>query len=261
MRYLKLFILYFRLSLLGELEYRANFWIQILESGISLVVALGGLAIVFAHTEMLGAWSADQLLALTGIHLLLGGLLGFVVSPSLNRFVQDVRSGSFDFVLIKPVSAQYIVTIQQIEIWKMINVTLGLGVIVAAFVRLGGQITWQNGVLFLVMLCLAILIIYSFFMLLATTAFWIIRAENIFQIFHSVFVAGRWPVGIYPSAMRVILTFIVPVAFAVTIPAQALIGRITTQTTLLTLFVATSLFILSRWFWQFGIRSYAGASA
>ena len=67
---------------------------------------------------------------------------------------------------------------------------------------------------------------YSFWMILATSAFWLVRVENILMIFQSMYEAGRWPVSIYPAWLRFALTFIVPVAFAVTVPAQALTGRL-----------------------------------
>jgi len=73
--------------------------------------------------------------------------------------------------------------------------------------------------------------------------------------------AGRWPVSIYPAWLRVILTFIVPVAFAVTIPAEAAVGRLTPAMLLGGLALAAAMLILSRWFWRFGIKHYSGASA
>ena len=73
--------------------------------------------------------------------------------------------------------------------------------------------------------------------------------------------AGRWPVTIYPPWLQMILTFLVPITFAVTVPAQALTGRLTAQTLLLAVAVAAALFLIARRFWQFGIRFYSGASA
>jgi len=57
-------------------------------------------------------------------------------------------------------------------------------------------------------------IVYGFFTILATLTFWVVRADNILVIFLSVYEAGRWPVTIYPGALRYALTFLVPVAFA-----------------------------------------------
>ena len=73
--------------------------------------------------------------------------------------------------------------------------------------------------------------------------------------------AGRWPVSLYPGWLRFALTFVVPVAFATTVPAQALTGRLTGQTLLGAVALAAALLVGSRLFWRFGIRYYSGASA
>lgn len=87
------------------------------------------------------------------------------------------------------------------------------------------------------------------------------RIENILVIFQSMYEAGRWPVGIYPQWLRLILTFIVPVAFAVTVPAEGLVGRLTWPTLALALLLAGGMLLGSRFFWKFGVRFYSGASA
>ena len=104
-------------------------------------------------------------------------------------------------------------------------------------------------------------IVYSFWLILATLSFWFVRVENILVIFQSVYEAGRWPVSLYPAWLRFGLTFLVPVAFAVTVPAEALTGRLTWQTGLLAVGLAAALLVVSRAFWKVGLRNYSGASA
>ena len=106
-----------------------------------------------------------------------------------------------------------------------------------------------------------IAIVYSFLLILATLAFWFVRTENIMVIFGSMYEAGRWPVGIYPPWLRVALTVVVPVAFAITVPVETLVGRLEPMTLLLTIGLAAAFLVASRWFWQFGLRHYTGASA
>ena len=72
---------------------------------------------------------------------------------------------------------------------------------------------------------------------------------------------GRWPVTIYPGWHRVSLTFLVPLAFAVTVPAEALTGRLTIETLGLAAVFAAALLVVTRWFFRFGLRNYSGASA
>ena len=52
-----------------------------------------------------------------------------------------------------------------------------------------------------------------------------------------------------------------PIAFAVTVPAEALTGRLTVETLALAAGFALLLFLVTRWFWRFGLRHYSGASA
>ena len=72
---------------------------------------------------------------------------------------------------------------------------------------------------------------------------------------------GRWPVSTYPRWLRTGLTFLVPIAFAVTVPAQALTRRLNGRTLLFALGLAVLFVIFTRWFWRRGLRRYSGASA
>jgi len=103
--------------------------------------------------------------------------------------------------------------------------------------------------------------IYCFWLMLPSTAFWIVRVDEITNLFQGIYAAGRWPVGIYPSWLRYGLTFLVPIAFAVTVPAEALTGRLTWQTLLFAAVLALGLLLVSRWIWKKGVRNYSGASA
>ncbi len=67
--------------------------------------------------------------------------------------------------------------------------------------------------------------------------------------------------GIYPRWLRTGLTFLVPVAFAVTVPAEALTSRLTPLTLLGTLGLTLLFVVLARVVWRLGLRNYSGASA
>ncbi len=103
--------------------------------------------------------------------------------------------------------------------------------------------------------------LYVFWLVLATGAFWIVRMWFLTELFEGFFQTGRWPVGIYPDWLRFGVTFIVPVAFAVTVPAEAVTSRLDWQTFVLAAVFAVVLFAFTRWFWRVGLRNYTGASA
>jgi ABC-2 type transport system permease protein len=261
MRYIRLIGLFFRISVINELEYRANFFVQIFQTVLGLLVSLGGLSIIFSHTDNLGGWQPDELLALVGVYFLVGGIINLVIQPSMQKLMEDVRQGTLDFMLTKPEDAQFLVSIRQVQIWQLVDIALGVIVMAAALVRLGVGIGIGQAAGFALALLCGAAIVYSFWLILATTCFWFVKIDNILVIFQSMYEAGRWPVGIYPSWLRVMLTFFVPVAFAVTVPAEAVVGRLTPLTLLGAVGLALALLVVSRWFWSVGVRHYSGASA
>ena len=103
--------------------------------------------------------------------------------------------------------------------------------------------------------------VYCFWLILTSIAFWVIRVFEMVGMFQSLYAAGRWPISIYPTWLRLGLTFLVPVAFAVTVPAEALTARLTPLTLLGALGVAILLFAAARLIWRAGTRRYSGASA
>jgi len=258
---LSLLYTYFKLGVLNELAYRTNFYFQILSSLMALGSAIAGLYVIFHHTETLGTWEAKDILALLGIYQMVQGLIRLVVQPSMERLMEDVREGTLDYTLTKPEDAQFLISISQIRIWKLIDILLGLGILLLAMVRRGTEVGYDDALAFTLVLACGGAIIYSFWLMLATLSFWFIRIENIFVLFETMYQAGRWPIGIYPFWLKFILTFIVPIAFAITVPAEALTDRLTTDALGLDVMIAVAMLAVSRLFWRIGLRNYSGASA
>ena len=261
MNYFRLFGVFFRVSVLGELAYRVNFFVQLFQSFVEFVTALLGLAVIFSYTNTLGGWRPDEVLALVGVYFIVGGIIGFVIQPGMGKLIESVRDGTLDFTLTKPEDAQLLISIQRIEIWKLIDIVLGFGVLATALVRLGERVGGWEVMSFVVMLLTGAVIIYSFWLILATLSFWFVRVENILEIFQSVYEAGRWPISLYPGWMRFALTFVIPIAFVTTVPAEALTGRLSAETLLGAIVLAVLLFTVSRLLWHIGLKQYSGTSA
>ncbi len=261
MNYFRLLWVYLRVGVMNELQYRVNFFIQVFQSLLALGTGLIGLALVFSHTTDLAGWSRPELLAVMGVHILMGGLIRTAIQPNMERLMADVQEGTLDYALTKPADSQVLVSVREVRIWQTVDIVTGLIVLLVAVSQLQTKVGLWEALGFVVALLLGGLMIYSFWLMITTGAFWIIRMENILELFQGVYAAGRWPVGIYPDWIRIGLTFLVPVAFAVTVPSEALTARLTLPTLLGAAALAALLLTVSRWFWRFGLKHYTGASA
>ncbi|HET7029191.1 MAG TPA: ABC-2 family transporter protein [Candidatus Limnocylindrales bacterium] len=261
MRPLRLAWLFFRIGALNDLQYRANFWLQLLQAAIQLGTGLAVLALVFSQTPALNGWTQPQLLAVMGVHILMGGVIGALIQPSMERLRQDIREGTFDYVLTKPEDIQVLSSIREIRIWQAVDVLVGGGVLAIAISQLGGSLGLLDALAFGLALIVGGLMIYSFWLVVTTVAFWIVRIDEIAELFEGLYQSGRWPVTIYPGWLRVSLTFLVPIAFAVTVPAQALTRQLTPDVLALAVGFAVVVLVISRAFFRYGLRHYSGASA
>lgn len=261
LRAVRLTGLLIRMSLLQELQYRVNFFLSVFQSLLSLGTGLVVLALVFGNVTTLDGWSRPELLLVMGVFTLIGGVVHAVIQPNMTRLMQDIQDGTFDFVLTKPVGAQLFASVRAVQVWEGVDVVAGLAVIVVAVVQIGGHVTAAAVLAFVALLVIGMVIIYCFWMLLTTTAFWVVQVDQIVELFDGVFQAGRWPIGVYPRWLRIGLTFVVPIGFAVTVPAQALTDRLSAATWLLAVGLALALCLLTRWYFRAGLRRYAGASS
>jgi ABC-2 type transport system permease protein len=261
LRALSLGWLFFRVGSMNELQYRANFFIQLLQSAIAVVTALVVLALVYSHTTELNGWSKSELLVVTGIQILLGGVIRTTIQPNMERLMEEVRDGKLDFALTKPEDSQVLASVREVRIWRSVDVFAGAIVVAYGISGLEGSVGVDDGLLFLAMLVIGALMIYCFWLAISTLAFWIVNVWNIIELFDGLYQTGRWPVSIYPGWLRISVTFLVPIAFAITVPAQAVTSRLEWPTVALALVFSAALFAFTRWFWHFGLRRYSGASA
>lgn len=261
MNSVRLSLLFLKIGVLNELQYRVNFFVSLLQAAIALTTGLVVLALVYSHTEELNGWSKSELLCVLGVQILMGGVIKTYIQPNMTRLIEDVREGKLDFALTKPEDAQLLVSVREVRIWQMVDFVSGLVVLGVGLSRITTSVGVADAAAFAVALIMGAVLIYCFWLVVATVAFWVVNMWHAVELFDGVFQTGRWPVGIYPMWLRLGVTFLVPIAFAVTVPAEALTSRLDWQTLAFALLFMVAAFTCTRWFWRFGLRRYSGASA
>ena len=261
MRYMRLLVVFFKTSLQTDMEYRVDFFTRILASLLGLLTTLGGLSVVFTYTSNIHGWKLADMVVLLSIYYLMDGIIEMFIGPNMRQIMEQVRQGTLDFVLLKPISAQFLATTRQINIWRMANVLIGIGLSIFSVNRLSLSIGPVQAVAFAVTMAASVGIVYSFWLFLVTLTFWVVRIDNLEQIVAQAFEAGRYPIDIYPSWLRGGLTYVIPVVFMITVPARALAGRTDGPQVLTSIIIAACAVTLSSWFWRFGLKNYTGASA
>ena len=261
MRTLRIAATYLRLGVLNEMQYRANFFVAVFQSLLAVGVGLVVLALVYSHTTTLNGWTKSQLLVILGVQVLLGGVVHMSFQPNMERLVDEVRDGKLDFLLTKPEDSQLMVSVRVLQLWNFTEIVSGAIVVGFGISQLTGTVGLGHSFLFLALLAVGALLLYCFWLILATGSFWVVNMWFLSELFEGMYQTGRWPIGIYPGWLRYSMTYLVPIGFAVTVPAQAITHRLQWSTVVVALLFALALSLFTRWFWKFGLRRYSGASA
>ncbi len=259
LRYLKLIKLFWSTAIAAELEYRLNFLLAVLSSLGNLVGSLFGLFLFYRTGYTFPGWNWEEALIVLGVFTLLTGFSSTFLSPNLNRIVRHVQQGTLDFVLLKPVSSQFWLSTHTVSPWGVPNIIFGLVVIGYAGQRLG--LGLHNYFVSVIPLAFGLVILYSLWFMLGAMSIWFVKIYNVTEVLRGLMDAGRYPMVAYPAAYRFFFTFVVPVAFLTTVPAETLLGRIEIGWIGAAGGLAIALLIAANAFWRFALRFYTSASS
>jgi ABC-2 type transport system permease protein len=225
LRYLRLLGIQLRASATVAMQYRMDFVVQGALALAWTSWSLVPIGVVFGKRPSIAGWSFEEALVVVGWFMVMKGILEGAVNPSLAAVVDHIRKGTLDFVLLKPADAQFLVSTQKFQPWRVVDALAGVGVFAIAFHRLGRWPAPGHVAAAVLLLGCAALILYSVWILAISAAFYVVKVDNLSFLFVSIFDAARWPADVFRGLLRLLFTWVVPLAIMTTFPARALLGK------------------------------------
>lgn len=261
MYFMKLISTLFKVNVQMALAYRADALVNILLNLMWLAWELLGLSIIFSNTETLGGWGFGELLALLGIFKIVHTMMMTLVWPNTEKFNQSIRDGSMDYTILQPVSSMFLVTFSRINIWRFWDIPVAVTLIVIGINRAGDVTTPLSILYFLLLIACGAVVIYSLWIVMIAFTFYFTKFDNNVTLLQALLDAGRYPVSVYPPWLQVIVTFIIPIAIATTIPVRGLRQDLGQWQVLMFVGIAIASFLVASQIWKFGLKKYSGASS
>ncbi len=262
LRYLRLLGIQLRASTAVAMQYRFDF---LVEGGLALFWtswSLVPILVVFGNRRAVAGWSFEEALVVIGWFVVMKGILEGAVNPSLAAVVEHIRKGTLDFVLLKPADAQFLVSTQKFQPWRVVDAIAGVVVFAVAFRRLGRWPDPAHVLAAILLLGCAALILYSVWILVVSAAFFVVKVDNLSFLFVSIFDAARWPADVFRGLLRLVFTWVVPLAIMTTFPARALLGKdFGPATAASALLGAVAFAAVARLIWLRSIGRYTSASS
>lgn len=257
----KLLAAFFKVNVQMALAYRADTIVNILLNLMWLGWELLSLNIIFSNTTSLGGWGIGELIALLGVFRLVQTMMIALIWPNTEKFNQSIRDGSMDYTILQPVNSMFLVTFSRMTIWRIWDLMLAVVLIVVGINISGDTVTSFNILTFILLTVSGAIVIYSLWIVLISLTFWFTKFDNNVTILQALLDSGRYPVTVYPIWLRIIVTFVIPIALATTIPLQSLRGDLDLPRILLFLAIGIVSFFVASQVWKVGLKRYSGASS
>lgn len=261
MRYLRLWKRFFIISLARMMEYRLNFVISLIAGLAELALGVLTFLLIYQFTPSIAGWSRADALLLLGIYRIVDGIISTQISPNMQAISGYIQRGDMDFVLLWPVSSQFTASARLMNLSASANILTGLALTIYAGNSGGVEWTAAGILAAALFVTCGLVILYCLWLFIVTFSFWLVQVGTLDTLFYSVFVAARYPVSFFKGIVRALLTFVVPVAFATTFPAEALRGTVNVGMLVVGLALACVGLLCTHLFWSYAVRHYSSASS
>jgi ABC-2 type transport system permease protein len=243
------------------MEYRVNFFIGVTSMIFMQAAGLLTIWVIMRQIPSINGWTLDEVLMIYGL-LTLAKSITHMFADNLWTIGWDyIRSGSFDRFLVRPINPLFHLLADRFCHDGIGDLLVGVVLVIISSVNLG--IVWTP--LTLLYLIVAVLsgglIFIALNLITATSAFWITQSIPVTQIIFNTNEFARFPLTIYPRAIGIVLTWLIPYGFASFYPASQILGRDVGILPWLGPLVAIVLAIISYRVWLFGMRHYGGTGS
>ncbi len=261
-KYIRLYILFIKNCLIVQMEYRANFFISICIECAFLFTKLLYIIVVFKANVNINGLSPYAILMFIGTYTIMTGIMDAIFFPNLIKIPDYVRNGDLDMLIIKPVSAQFIVTLRYIDFGLAIpNIIGGVIMVAVAWSKIGIAIDFVNIFGFIAFSMIGILTTYPVLLFPFILSFWIVKTQAIREITWALWDFNNMPMMIYGKWMQRIGIFVIPI-FLITNFAPMFVMDMLSGKYIIWSIITPCLFIfLVRKFWNFAIKNYSSASS
>jgi viologen exporter family transport system permease protein len=245
----------------SRLQYPLSFWLSAVTATLADVAPLLLIGIVFTRFPTIRGWHWREIALLYGLGQVSVALMR-CFATQIDKFDDFIVSGEFDSFLIRPLPPLFHLIAARFELTQISRVFCGMVILALAARAARVPFTLANIALALAAVVGGTMMLVSLTLMVATLSFWHTRTGKLQDFVQS---SGRefanYPLTIYPTSVRWILTLVVPLALITYYPAQRLLGVNETGALLPVLALAAlpmgALFLfLAACLWHVGLRHY-----
>ena len=207
----------------GAIAYRLNFILTLISALCFYAVFPLVTVLVYSAGASFPGWDLYEVLLIQSIFILSSGLCDLLINGVLWSTMDYIRNGSYEVILLKPMSPLVYLGLTS---FNPECVSMIIGGSVLFWVSIARTETTANMIFqFPPLFAAGVAVMTGGLLIVSATSFKWVGNSRIIEIYDSIMTFGKYPVNIFPQALRTFLTFIVPASMIGHYPAAALLDR------------------------------------
>jgi ABC-2 type transport system permease protein len=243
------------------MEYRVNFFIGASSTFFLQGSSILAIWVVMRQIPSLNGWSFNEVILIYGL---------VTLAKSINHMFADnlwtigrsyIRTGGFDRFLVRPIDPLFHLLADRFCHDGVGNFIVGIILVARSSAAIGIVWTPFNLLYLLVAVISGGLIFIALNLITCVSAFWIMDSVPITRVVFDNHLFAQYPLTIYPKAIGIWLTWLIPYGFTSFYPASYLLGRDIGALAFLGPVIAAVLMVVAYRFWLFGLGHYSGTGS
>lgn len=224
-KYSVLYIEFLKQFIKSLIEYKADFILGLIGFFFVQFSGIVFIYLIFQNIPSINGWSFYELLFVYGYFQIPRGI-DHIFSDQLWIFSSStIVEGSFDRYLLRPLNPLFQVVSERFQPDGFGEIVIGTLLLIISTSKLHFTFNALTVPAFLFTVICATIIYFSIKLTTAALAFWIKDSSAYMSMVYTISDFSKYPINIYPSAIKFVLSVIIPFAFTGYFPAAYLLNK------------------------------------
>ncbi|MHC1683131.1 MAG: ABC transporter permease [Clostridiaceae bacterium] len=266
-KYIDLYYTFIKNCLMREMEYRGNYILMVFTTAFLNIYFLVYYLVLVNRTgnNFLG-WNKYELLFFMATEVICHSMFMAFCFYNVFSLPEQVRTGNFDFILLKPISARFLLSTRNFNFSTFTQILLGIGIAIYSLFHLDVKIDALKIIIYIAFILNSVFIMYLIGFTLMTLSFFFTKVSSSGSIlpyrgFFALYWFARRPEEIYTNTMIRALTYGIPLLVLINLPSKWIVKSVDLNTIIWSIVVTPVFFIISQLLWRYGIKHYSSASS
>lgn len=246
-----------------ETEFSVNFLLQLFSNFLWFIFSIFFFNVIYHHVRVINGWTSYQVYFLIATNQIIIYLYEAFFAKNLNRFPILIKYGELDHFIIKPIDAQFMISVRYFDIKPILSLPIPIYILVFSLRHMTLNVSFLNFSLYLLLILLGVTLRYVLGFSIMLLSFIFVEISALHALQSEFLKYASYPAGIFNNLSYMVFTFIIPIVLIANLPAASILQTVKNYRilTMFAVFYGISFFYISRRIFYYCLRNYSSASS